>query len=109
MRVLFLSRDLRKILIEECELQGVVKMPAGVFKPYAGVSTAVLIFVKGGKTEHIWYYDMQADGLSLDDKRARVAENDIPDVIGRWKARDPTKDTDRTSKAFCVWVGGVRG
>lgn len=101
-------RDLRKILIEECELQGVVKMPAGVFKPYAGVSTAVLIFVKGGKTEHIWYYDMQADGLSLDDKRARVAENDIPDVIGRWKARDPTKDTDRTSKAFCVSVGEIR-
>lgn len=97
-------RDLRKMLIEECELQGIVKMPAGVFKPYAGVSTAVLIFVKGGKTEHVWYYDMQADGLSLDDKREKVAENDIPDVIKRWKTRDAKKDTDRTAKAFFVPV-----
>ena len=101
-------RDLRKMLVEECELQGVVKMPAGVFKPYAGVSTAVLIFVKGGKTEHVWYYDMQADGWSLDDKREKVAENDIPDVIARWKARDPKQDTDRTAKAFFVPAGEIR-
>ncbi|HEV8355604.1 MAG TPA: class I SAM-dependent DNA methyltransferase [Gemmatimonadales bacterium] len=101
-------RDLRKMLVEECELQGVVKLPAGVFKPYAGVSTAVLTFVKGGKTEQVWYYEMQADGLSLDDKRERVAENDIPDVIARWKARDPKKDTDRTAKAFFVPVDEVR-
>jgi len=66
-------RDLRKMLVEECELQGIVKMPAGVFKPYAGVSTAVLIFAKGGRTEHVWYYDMQADGYSLDDKREKIA------------------------------------
>lgn len=97
-------RDLRKLLIEECELQGVVSMPAGVFKPYAGVSTAVLIFVKGGKTENVWFYDMEADGLSLDDKRQKVPENDIPDVITRWQARDPKKDTDRTKKAFFVPV-----
>ena len=101
-------RDLRKMLVEECELQGVVKMPAGVFKPYAGVSTAVLIFVKGGRTEHVWYYDLQADGWSLDDKREKVAENDIPDVIDRWKNRDPSKDTDRTAKAFVVPVDEVR-
>jgi type I restriction enzyme M protein len=101
-------RDLRKMLVEECELQGIVKMPAGVFKPYAGVSTAVLIFVKGGRTEHIWYYDMQADGWSLDDKREKVAENDIPDVIARWRARDPRKDTDRTAKAFFVPVDEIR-
>ncbi|MBI4499856.1 MAG: SAM-dependent DNA methyltransferase [Gemmatimonadetes bacterium] len=101
-------RDLRKMLIEECELQGIVKMPAGVFKPYAGVSTAALIFVKGGKTERVWYYDMQADGYSLDDKREKVAENDIPDVIARWKARDPKGDTDRTEKAFFVPVEEIR-
>jgi type I restriction enzyme M protein len=97
-------RDLRKMLVEECELQGIVKMPAGVFKPYAGVSTAVVIFAKGGRTEHVWYYDMQADGYSLDDKREKIAENDIPDVIARWKTRDPQKHTDRTAKAFLVPV-----
>lgn len=101
-------RDLRKMLVEECELQGIAKMPAGVFKPYAGVSTAVLIFVKGGRTEHVWYYDMQADGWSLDDKREKVAENDIPDVIERWRARDPKKDTDRTAKAFFVAAEEIR-
>ncbi len=97
-------RELRRVLIEECELQGVVKMPSGVFKPYAGVSTAVLVFVKGGKTEHVWYYDIQADGYSLDDKRDKIADNDIPDVITKWKARDAEKDTDRTAKAFFVPV-----
>jgi len=101
-------RDLRKMLIDECELMGIVKLPAGVFKPYAGVSTAVLLFAKGGRTERVWYYDMQADGWSLDDKREKVAENDIPDVIARWKAKDPEKDTDRTVKAFFVPVGEIR-
>ncbi len=101
-------RDLRKMLVEECELQGIVKMPAGVFRPYAGVSTAVLIFVKGGRTEHVWYYDMEADGWSLDDKREKVTENDIPDVIARWRARDPRKDMDRTAKAFFVPVEEIR-
>ena len=101
-------KDVRKMLVEECELQGIVKMPSGVFKPYAGVSTAVLIFAKGGKTENVWYYDMKADGYSLDDKRDRVVENDIPDVIARWKAQDPARDTDRTAKAFCVPVGEIR-
>lgn len=101
-------RDLRKILIEECELQGIVKMPAGVFKPYAGVSTTVLIFVKGGRSQYVWYYDMQADGWSLDDKREKVADNDIPDVIARWRARDPKTDIDRTAKAFLVPVEEIR-
>ena len=101
-------KDLRKLLIEECELMGIVKMPSGVFKPYAGVSTAALIFAKGGRTERVWYYDMQADGLSLDDKRERVAENDIPDVIARWKARDAARDTDRTARAFFVPVEEIR-
>lgn len=94
--------QLRKSLLETCELQGIVSMPGGVFKPYAGVSTAVLFFVKGGLTENVWFYDMQADGLSLDDKRERVSENDIPDVIARWRSRDASRDTDRTAKAFFV-------
>jgi len=101
-------RALRQLLVDECELEGIVKMPAGVFKPYAGVSTAVLIFAKGGRTEQVWYYDMQADGWSLDDKREKVAENDIPDVIARWRARDPKKPTDRTAKAFFVPVQEIR-
>jgi type I restriction enzyme M protein len=62
-------KQLRKMLLEQCELRAVVSMPSGVFKPYAGVSTAVLAFVKGGKTERVWFYDMQADGYSLDDGR----------------------------------------
>jgi type I restriction enzyme M protein len=101
-------RDLRKMLLDECELQGVVSMPSDVFKPYAGVSTAVIVFVKGGQTENVWFYDMEADGYSLDDKREKVAENDIPDVIARWKTRDPKAPIDRTSKAFFVPASEVR-
>lgn len=101
-------RDLRKMLLDECELQGVVSMPSGVFKPYAGVSTAVIVFVKGGQTENVWFYDMEADGYSLDDKREKVAENDIPDVIARWKTRDRKAPIDRTSKAFFVPASEVR-
>jgi len=93
---------LRKILIEDNQLEGVIKLPAGVFKPYAGVSTAILIFTKGGRTTDVFFYDVQADGFSLDDKRLPVPENDLPDVRERWKARNPKKDTDRTDKAFCV-------
>jgi len=95
-------KSLRKMLIEDCELQGVISMPSGVFKPYAGVSTAVLIFVKGGNTENVWFYDVQADGFSLDDKRARIEENDIPDIISKWQSRNPQTDTDRKQKAFFV-------
>ena len=98
----------RKMLIEECELQGIVSMPSGVFKPYAGVSTAVIIFVKGGKTEHVWFYDMEADGYSLDDKRTKIDDNDIPDIIKKWKSRNPNKDTDRKAKAFFVPVDEIK-
>lgn len=101
-------KALRKILVDECELQGIVKLPAGVFKPYAGVSTAVLLFVKGGHTERVWYYQMEADGYSLDDKRDKVAENDIPDVIARWEKRNVENNTDRTAKAFFVPVEEIR-
>lgn len=79
--------EIRKKIIEENRLDGVVSMPSGVFKPYAGVSTAVLFFTRGGRTDKIWFYDMAHDGFSLDDKRVKVAENDIPDVIECWKNR----------------------
>lgn len=95
-------KDLRKMLIEKCELQGVVSMPSGIFKPYAGVSTAVLIFVKGGNTKNVWFYDMQADGYSLDDKRAKISDNDIPDIIERWDKKDPEKGNNRKAKSFFV-------
>src|SRR5438046_8263956 len=84
-------KTLRRILVEEHRLEGVVSMPSGVFKPYAGVSTAVLLFTKGGTTEKIWFYDMEHDGYSLDDKRQRVAENDIPDVMDCWNHRSDAK------------------
>lgn len=77
----------RKKLIEENRLDGVVSMPSGVFKPYAGVSTAILIFTKGAQTDRIWFYDMEQDGFSLDDKRVSVAENDIPDILSCWQHR----------------------
>jgi type I restriction enzyme M protein len=79
--------EIRKKLIEENRLDGVVSMPSGVFRPYAGVSTAVLLFTKGGTTDKIWFYDMEQDGYSLDDKRSRVPENDIPDVLECWQNR----------------------
>ena len=100
-------RALRERLMTEADLQAVVSMPSGVFRPYAGVSTAVLVFVKGGATKQVWFYDLQADGLSLDDKRERVKENDIPDALARWKSRDPKRDTDRTEKAFFVPVKDI--
>ena len=82
--------ELRKKLIEENRLDGVVSMPSGVFKPYAGVSTAVLFFTRGANTERIWFYDMAQDGFSLDDKRAPTVENDIPDILDCWTQRgDP--------------------
>lgn len=79
--------SLRRKLVEENRLDGVVSMPSGVFKPYAGVSTAVLLFTRGAKTERIWFYDMAADGFTLDDKRLPTAENDIPDLLACWQNR----------------------
>lgn len=89
----------RKKLIDENRLEAVVSMPSGVFKPYAGVSTAVLIFTKGGTTDRVWFYDMQADGLSLDDKRQKIADNDIPDILACWNNRKNEKFyDDRTNR-----------
>lgn len=79
-------------------------MPSGVFKPYAGVSTAVLVFVKtdAGGTDNVWFYDMKADGFSLDDKRSEIADNDIPDIIARFHNPDGEKDRERTEQSFFV-------
>lgn len=92
----------RKMLIDHCELQGVISMPSGVFKPYAGVSTAILVFVKGGETDNVWFYDMQADGYSLDDKRAKIEENNLPDIIAKWNNRKFGVKNDRKAKDFFV-------
>ena len=96
--------DIRKQIIEENRLEAVISMPSGVFKPYAGVSTAVLIFTKTnhGGTDNVWFYDMTADGYSLDDKRTPVNENDIPDIIERFKNLDKEVDRKRTDKSFMV-------
>lgn len=99
-------QQLRKHLIENNELQAVVSLPSGVFKPYAGVSTAILFITKGSRADHIWFYDVQADGFSLDDKRTVIKDNDLPDLVAQFKARDKaivdTDKNDRTQKAF--WV-----
>ncbi|WP_414623239.1 type I restriction-modification system subunit M [Calothrix sp. CCY 0018] len=96
-------QNIRKILVEEHKLDAIISMPSGVFKPYAGVSTAVLIFTKTevGGTNYVWFYDMQADGFSLDDKRQPVEDNDIPDLLQQWKQRNSQEQT-RTNKAFFV-------
>ena len=97
-------KAIRKELVDGNRLEAVISMPSGVFKPYAGVSTAILIFTKTGHggTDNVWFYDMQADGLSLDDKRSPVQENDIPDIIARFKNPDAEKDRARTEKSFFV-------
>ena len=79
-------------------------MPSGVFKPYAGVSTAILIFTKTGHggTDKVWFYDMKADGFSLDDKRSETKENDIPDIIERFRKLDKEADRKRTDQSFLV-------
>ena len=86
--------EARRKMIEENRLDGVISMPSGVFKPYAGVSTAVLLFTRGGQTKNIWFYDMAHDGLSLDDKRTPVSENDIPDILNCWGKRVDKKFND---------------
>jgi len=105
-------KTLRQMLVERCDLKAVITLPSGVFKPYAGVSTAILLFTKvwGPKdkvskaaTEHVWFYEMAADGYSLDDKRSKQkGHGDLQDIIGRYHARDVATDTDRTAKCFMV-------
>ncbi len=97
-------KAIRKEIVENQRLQAVISMPSGVFKPYAGVSTAILIFTKTdhGGTDEVWFYDMTADGFSLDDKRVPVSDNDIPDIIRRFKCVEQEKGRKRTEKSFLV-------
>ena len=112
----------RQMLVDENQLEAVISLPAGVFKPYAGVSTAILFFTKGGETKDVWFYDVQADGLSLDDKRSDLlppakqgptpltplteeehAKNNLPDVLTCWQARHTTeRDRPRTAQSFLI-------
>jgi type I restriction enzyme M protein len=105
-------KSLRQLLVERCDLKAVITLPSGVFKPYAGVSTAILLFTKvwGPKdkvtqpaTEQVWFYEMTADGYSLDDKRSKQAGyGDLQDIVAKYQARNPEADTDRTRKCFAV-------
>lgn len=103
-------KSIRKEIIDNQRLQAVISMPSGVFKPYAGVSTAILIFTKtnAGGTDMVWFYDMKADGFSLDDKRAVVAENDIPDIVARFHDLDAEESRTRKEQSFLVPVEEIR-
>lgn len=103
-------KAIRKAIVDDNRLEAVISMPSGVFKPYAGVSTAILIFTKtgAGGTDKVWFYDMKADGFSLDDKRNTVTDNDIPDIIARFHALDAEADRTRTDKSFLVPVDEIR-
>ena len=121
-------KQLRRILVEDQKLEGIVSMPGGVFKPYSGVSTAILLFTKtnSGGTNQVWFYDLEADGYSLDDKRAPLlddeklglaagpfsdderAMNNLPDVLTRWREREGSElDRARTEQSFCVPRGDI--
>ena len=95
---------LRKEIIENHHLRAIISMPSGVFKPYAGVSTAIMIFTKtqAGGTDHVWFYDMKADGFSLDDKRQPIEDNDIADIIDRFEHIDTESERKRTEQSFLV-------
>lgn len=97
-------KAIRKELVDGNRLEAVISMPSGVFRPYAGVSTAILIFTKTGHggTDRVWFYDMKADGFSLDDKRSPVPDNDIPDIITRFRHLDAEADRQRTEQSFLV-------
>lgn len=99
----------RQLLVDENQLEAVISLPAGVFKPYAGVSTAILVFRKGGRTDEVWFYDVHADGFSLDDKRTpQPDKNDLPDLVVKWKDRDPKRESDRSARHFFVPVDDLR-
>jgi type I restriction enzyme M protein len=102
-------KSIRKKLLEDCRLDAVISMPSGVFKPYAGVSTAVLIFTKGEPTKKVWFYDMTADGFSLDDKRTFIdGKGDIPDIIDTFNKRNKEEFKDRKAKCFFVPIEEIK-
>lgn len=108
-------QQLRKFLIEDNQLEAVISLPSGVFKPYAGVSTAIIIFTKGGNTDRVWFYDVKNDGFTLDDKRNEIEQNDLPDLIAQYKAyqqaviNNQPLDAwqDKTQPAFVVDVADI--
>ena len=97
-------KAIRKEIVENNRLEAIISMPSGVFKPYAGVSTGIMIFTKTGHggTDKVWFYDMKADGYSLDDKRTPVADNDIPDIIARFRDLAAEESRERTEQSFFV-------
>ena len=98
-------KDMRRMLVEDQKLDAIVKLPSGVFRPYAGVSTAIVFFTKtdSGGTDDVWFYDVRADGFSLDDKRNPVEANDLPDLVARWGKRDADeRERARTDQSFFV-------
>lgn len=103
-------KEIRKEIIENQKLEAIISMPSGVFKPYAGVSTAIIIFTKtnAGGTDKVWFYDMKADGYSLDDKRTEIDENDIPDIVERFHNLEKEADRKRTEQSFFVDVEEIR-
>ena len=103
-------KAIRKEIIDGNKLEAIISMPSGVFKPYAGVSTAIMIFTKtgAGGTDNVWFYDMQADGLSLDDKRAEVEANNIPDIVARYNNLQAEQERKRTEQSFFVPVDEIR-
>ncbi|MBE0643264.1 MAG: SAM-dependent DNA methyltransferase, partial [Bacteroidetes bacterium] len=105
-------KALRKILVEDQKLDAIISMPSGVFKPYAGVSTAIMLFTKtnSGGTDDVWFYDMQADGFSLDDKRSpQPDKSDLPDILKRWQNRKAEKKRKRTDRSFLVPKSEIAG
>ncbi|MFW5724085.1 MAG: type I restriction-modification system subunit M, partial [Halochromatium sp.] len=105
-------KALRKLLVEDQRLDAVISMPSGVFKPYAGVSTAILLFTKtnSGGTDQVWFYDMRADGFSLDDKRApQPDKSDLPDILARWQHREAETERNRTEQSFLVPKAEIAG
>ncbi|HFZ4511397.1 TPA: class I SAM-dependent DNA methyltransferase, partial [Streptococcus pneumoniae] len=103
-------KGIRQEIVENHKLDAVISMPSGVFKPYAGVSTAILIFTKTGNggTDKVWFYDMNADGLSLDDKRQPISDNDIPDIIERFHHLEKEAERQRTDQSFFVPVAEIK-
>ena len=103
-------KDIRKEIVENNKLEAIISMPSGVFKPYAGVSTAIMIFTKTGNggTDKVWFYDMKADGYSLDDKRNPIEDNDIDDIVERFNNLDGEVDRKRTEQSFFVEVDEIR-
>ena len=98
------AKDIRKIIVDGHKLEAIISMPSGVFKPYAGVSTAILIFTKTNRcgTDNVWFYDMRADGFSLNDKLTAIDDNDIPDILERWRKLADEANRTRTEQSFLV-------